>query len=277
MITRKISILILVVLGWSAFTTLQAQERSEDNKIGIGGAITLDVPHGIRLDAGVRIIPELSIRAGVSFLPNIQPKGGRVQEVDLSTYKETLGYTPELHAKGQVSSLAGQLMLDYHPFRSGFRITAGMFIKGPRGTVQALLIDPSTGRSIMESPEQNLLNPNNMPVITFQLVNNNDNPIAGEAVSFQPSADASMALSLDIGSSIQPYVGIGYGYAVPRSRVSFILDVGALFSGGMKFSSPNAIKGDPNILLKLHKTAMDIDYYTRILPILNLGVAIRIF
>lgn len=99
-----------------------------------------------------------------------------------------------------------------------------------------------------------------------------------EELIIQPSPQATVDVTLNLGRTFQPYFGIGYGYAVPKSRVSFILDVGALFNGKATISSPNVIQGNPNMIFSIAgDQVIKARYYTQILPVLNLGVSIRLY
>lgn len=244
----------------------------------VGVSASVGVPHGLRLDAGVAITPSLAVRAGVSGIPTIQLLSNHALPLGSNPeYKEALGYDPELRASLKAGSLQGELMLDWHPFDSGFRLTVGAFFSGLKATGMVRLIDPKTGKSIMESSKNGSLDPNNMPKLKFQLVDDAGNNIKGEFVEFQPSRDASFEVSLGFTKPFQPYFGIGYGYAVPRDRVSFMFDLGLVHTGKVQLTSPNAIAGDPNILFKLKKEATLVRHYFQFLPVFNLGIAVRIY
>lgn len=265
-------ILFISILALLSSLSLSAATDGDDDKIGVGVGLGISVPHGARIEAGVRFNNYLSTRVGLSFIPTIKFLNNQPTKIDLSGYKEQLGYTPQAVASAQVGSFAGYLLLDYHPFKNGFRVTVGAYIGRPTLTANLAIVNPHNGQSIMADPKQVLFDPQDMPKLTIETTDHT------EKVVLQPSPEATIDAKVNVGRTFQPYLGVGYGYAVPNSRVSFMLDAGVLFNGKFNLTSPNAIEGDPNMLLTLNDLNLHkIRYYTQILPVLNLGISIRLF
>lgn len=108
-----------------------------------------------------------------------------------------------------------------------------------------------------------MLDPNDMPKVTIT-----NSSIPNQTVTLQPSPDATLQTSLHLGRRVQPYVGLGSGYSVPRLPVSFSIDFGVIFNGKMQISSPNITNGNADFLLDYSgsKAISDLVYYTQILP-----------
>ncbi len=250
--------------------SLNISAREGENGFGVAVGAAASFPHGVKLEAGVRLTSHLCARAGVSFLPGINAYDNEVSNIEIGQYKSILGYNPTAQIKAVASSKAGHLLMDFHPFRDPFHITAGIYLGRPVATADILLLNPQ-GESIMQ--DQTMLDPNNMPKVT---ITNSTDP--NQTVTLQPSPDATLQASLHLGRRVQPYVGLGSGYAVPQSPISFSIDFGIIFNGKMQISSPNITNGNADFLLDYsgNKTISDLVYYTQILPVLNIGVNVRI-
>lgn len=273
MMNKRIWIALLIGL-MSAWTWADAQaDYDEDKGIHVGVGVGVSFPQGFQASAGLRFSPLLSLRGGVGYLPQIQVYTDDMALTGVSGLETLLGYRPNLNLKGKVGSLTGHLLLDIHPFQNGFRLTAGIYLGAPAVSAHGVLINPQTKRPIVEDPAvTEVLNRDKMPRLTLA---NQDKP--EEKVVIQPSRDGEIDAKLSLGKVLQPYLGIGYGYAVPKSRVSFMLDFGVLYGGKLQLSSPNIIEGDPNFLFRLHENSIKIRQYSSFIPLLNLGISVRLF
>ena len=120
--------------------------------------------------------------------------------------------------------------------------------------------------------QQSTLDPNNMPSIT--IIDANDE---SQRVTIQPSSEATLDATATLGRVVRPYLGIGFGQMAPSDKpVSFFVDLGVLLSGKVRVASPNVIAGDPNLLIDFNPKVQDIVYKAQFLPVLNLGLAIRL-
>ena len=221
----------------------------------------------------VRIMPQLAIRAGVGFFPKMELFKKTVEfgdAVKQQSYEDALGYTPQLSTKFAYSNLNGQLMLDWHPGGKGFRVSAGVYLGAPKVYAHGMMIDAKTGESIMK--QQSTLDPNNMPSITIFDANDES-----QRVTIQPSSEAALDATVTLGRVARPYLGIGFGQMAPSDKpVSFFMDLGVLLSGKARLASPNVIAGDPNLLVDFDPNVQDIVYKAQFLPVLNMGLAIRL-
>lgn len=246
---------------------------SQEDKMSVGLALGVSVPDGVTAQCAVRLMPELAIRAGVGFFPKMELYKRTFEfgdAVKQQSYEEALGYTPQLSTKFAYSNLNGQLMLDWHPGGKGFRISAGVYLGAPRVYAHGMMIDAKTGESIMK--KQSTLDPNNMPSIT--IIDDNDKD---QRVTIQPSSEAALDATVSLGRVARPYLGIGFGQMAPSDKpVSFFMDLGVLLSGKARIASPNVINGDPNLLVDFDPTVQDIVYKAQFLPVVNMGLAIRL-
>ena len=177
-----------------AFSALSAGAQVH---VGLGASIGTD---GIGIDAGLTATRWIGVRAGVSFLPSISPK------FNVKTYNWVSSSSAgDVKVKGNIKWSEFKLLLDFHPiFGSGFHITAGAFI-GNDMPIKANNIDP------IDAQEGLLIND--------YLVRADANGIARAAVQVK---------------KFKPYLGIGFGKAVPSGRIGFTMDLGVKFWGSPK-------------------------------------------
>ena len=126
-----------------------AQEKTP---LSFGLYTTLGAPEGLTIGGSVCFMPELSLRAGLGLMPSLS-YSSRV-DVDkvkaFASYAQKLENPVDLDINMKSGWVRGQLLLDYHPFRNPFRVTAGLFLGRyqARGSVQ--LVDHKTGKSVAE-------------------------------------------------------------------------------------------------------------------------------
>lgn len=170
-----------------------AQEKTP---LSFGLYTTLGAPEGLTVGGSVCFMPELSLRAGLGLMPSLS-YSSRV-DVDkvkaFASYAQKLENPVDLDINMKSGWVRGQLLLDYHPFRNPFRVTAGLFLGRyqARGSVQ--LVDHKTGKSVAE--EMRRKGVLNMPLIRLE-----EN---GETLfTLQPDEDASINASVASPSWVQ--------------------------------------------------------------------------
>ena len=250
-----------------------SRATSQENEMPVGLALAVSVPDGVTAQCAVRILPQLAIRAGMGFFPKVQVYKKTFDlgdAAEMQKYRDALGYTPRVDTKASYSNLNGQLMLDWHPMKNGFRISGGVYLGAPKVDAHGMMIDAKTRESIMQ--QESSLDPNNMPSITITADDDDS-----QTVTIQPSGEAALDARVTLGRAVRPYIGVGYGQMVPSDKpVSFFIDLGVLLAGKARIASPNVIAGDPNVLVDFDATVQDVVYKAQFLPVLNIGVAIRL-
>lgn len=249
-----------------------SRATSQENEMSVGLALGVSVPDGVTAQCAVRILPQLAIRAGVGFFPKVQVYKKTFDlgdAAEMQKYRDALGYTPWVDTKASYSNLNGQLMLDWHPMKNGFRISGGVYLGAPKVDTHGMLIDAKTRESIMK--QESSLDPNNMPSIS--IIADDDS----QRVTIQPSGEAALDARITLGRAVRPYIGIGYGQMAPSDKpVSFFIDLGVLLAGKARIASPNVIAGDPNVLVDFDAAVQNVVYKVQFLPVLNIGAAIRL-
>ncbi|MFG6342093.1 MAG: hypothetical protein K1V70_08085 [Alistipes sp.] len=83
--------------------------------------------------------------------------------------------------------------------------------------------------------------------------------------------DGSVSADLKV-RSVKPYVGLGFGRPIPRRRVGFRFELGALFHGSPKIVSKNLMEENFDELNDVNKFLRDFSIY----PHLNFQVTVRL-
>ena len=244
-------------------TVVLQDDEEEDKNIFNHMSIGLNVgTPGIGIDVAMPICNYVQVRAGVSFVPNIK------FDIDLDIDAPDIeGYDipDEIEVEAKVGFVNGKLLFDVYPFRrSSFFITAGAYF-GSSKVIKA------------HNKENGLLK---------DLANyNNDveaGVIAGDKVGvelgdylLEPDDNGNLDAYIKT-ASFKPYLGLGFGRAVPKTkRVGFMFELGCQFWGTPKvYCNDIRIKegdvdGDGGIM----KTISNIKVY----PVLNFRICGKIF
>lgn len=214
-----------------------AQERSFLSNVGVSVNAGLT---GIGATASVPLGKKFTARAGFGVVPYTYKYTMDELTVDLSAIDPELGeqtfdYDIDLKAKLKVPE--AHVLVDYNPFKGGlgaFHITVGIFTGGNKLFHVKGNIDVDGIRSAINDafPGENygdMLNPSDFSLEVGDVrVKLNDNG----------SANAYMKVN-----SVRPYFGIGWGNAIPKRRVGFRFDIGAMYHGKPEITSPN-VEGD---------------------------------
>lgn len=223
----------LVAMAMMGLTTVQAQENSDfyglANRVGVsvGAGLT-----GVTIDAATCLTPYVGIRAGVDIFPNI--KIGTELDLDFdgamkSQYESLSGkqLPSKVDVEGKTSMTTGHVLFDIHPFKTGFRITAGAYFGGSK------IIS-------VYNKEDGIL----QDIYDFNHCRGAFAPLAGQPhpgmiglalgdYFIEPTEQGNAEATLKV-SGFRPYLGIGFGHAVPKNRIGFQFDLGVQFWGSPK-------------------------------------------
>lgn len=254
--------LLLISVG------LKAQDSSDsDNYIftHLGGSISVGTD-GIGIDVAAPITPYVSVRAGVSFFPRIKYT------------KDDVKYTRNgIQGKGEVKAklnkIDGKILFDAYPFglKNSFHVTAGLFM-GTSDIVTA---------SFIEDP----ISPIGGGIAKM---------IDGAQWSVRPDAETG-AIDLRLkANSVKPYLGIGFGRAIPKKRLNVAFDLGVQFHGtprlegyaqatttsGTKYQWTELEADDFDFGESFHddvEDALKIIHKVKVWPVLNIRLTGRFF
>lgn len=201
---QMIALGMLLLLICGGHRVMAQADYGYFNSLGLGLSVSTV---GVGLEVSTPIGNYLALRGGVSFMPKFTV----TDEVNADLKGVPQGYpqSAEVELEGSTKRTTGELLLNLYPFRSnGFFVAAGASFGGDK-FVQI------TGHSYE----------------LHQLI-----AAGGSAglqigdVSIPVDRDGNVSGGLKV-SAVRPYVGLGYGRAVPSKRVNFMLDAGVQLHG----------------------------------------------
>ena len=248
---------VLCVGMASAQTGESKKDKNLFNHLGVGVSAGTD---GIGFDLAAPITDMFAVRAGMSIWPKITYK----TDIDPGTDSKSfiLNKDGKIDVEGKVNIADFKLLFDYYPFKtSSFRITAGAFI-GKQEVVSVyndapFLQNYEWGKAGIQHGK-------------YKIASDKDGNI---------NIDAKV-------NGFKPYIGVGFGRAVPRKRIGVAFDLGVQFWG--KPGIYTNVKDDFGDVSYRKLTQQDngnkdindvIDKISKIpvFPVLNLRICGRIF
>lgn len=167
--------------------------------VGVSASTT-----GIDIDVATPIGNHLAVRAGVSFMPNFTYS----TDVDVDIEGAYEGNIPSvIDVEGGLGRTSGEVLLNVYPFKSaGFFLCGGAYFGGDKLIKIKGHSDELAG--LIEEGENA-----GIAIGDYRIpVDRNGNIAGGLKVA-----------------SFRPYVGLGFGRAVPKKRIGFMFEMGVQF------------------------------------------------
>lgn len=305
----------LLTLCSFALLSLGASAQMFDPHVGIGVGVGTT---GIDIDASATINDYIGIRGGIDIMPkikinkdidlktqetnkqisqltneinelNTQLVNYGLEPVDLSQYPS--GHLPDkMDIQGKLNNTTGHILFDIHPFKTSFRVTVGAYF-GPSEFISVYnkedrFLEPITAynEAIIYAQSQPATN------TVRQVVNKYNLTMIGAElgdyyVTPNPKDKGNAELYAKV-NGFRPYLGLGFGRAVPKGRIGYQFDLGVQFWGKPEVFAPTydkktgvyqieKIDGDKagDDAGKVLKTVSKISVY----PVLNFRIVGRIF
>ena len=201
---QMIALGMLLLLICGGHRVMAQADYGYFNSLGLGLSVSTV---GVGLEVSTPIGNYLALRGGVSFMPMFTV----TDEVNADLKGVPQGYpqSAEVELEGSTKRTTGELLLNLYPFRSnGFFVAAGASFGGDK-FVQI------TGHS---DELQQLIAAGGSAGLQ----------IGDVSIPVDQNGNVSGGLKV---SAVRPYVGLGYGRAVPSKRINFMLDAGVQLHG----------------------------------------------
>ena len=201
---QMIALGMLLLLICGGHRVMAQADYGYFNSLGLGLSVSTA---GVGLEVSTPIGNYLALRGGVSFMPKFTV----TDEVNADLKGVPQGYpqSAEVELEGSTKRTTGELLLNLYPFRSnGFFVAAGASFGGDK-FVQI------TGHS---DELQQLIAAGGSAGLQ----------IGDVSIPVDQNGNVSGGLKV---SAVRPYVGLGYGRAVPSKRINFMLDAGVQLHG----------------------------------------------
>lgn len=285
---------LLVLFAFMGMSLTPASAQEDDqlifNHLGIGISVGTTA---LSINASTALTPYFGIRAGLNIWPAIKLRsnmhlGSRIQNWetgDLVKYVEKLNEVlsddqqipmempdmVDLRVKPKLT--AGHILIDYYPFprHSNFHLTTGFHVG--TGTVidihnrhEGSLLPVTLWNNAMENPDaQDIVKENGLEPIGLLL---GDYFLA-------PDEDGNLDARIRV-SGFRPYLGLGFGRAVPRKRIGCQFDLGVQFWGSPRV----VVNGEtlqPDRVGDQLDDALSLVSRIKVFPVLTFRLVGRIF
>jgi len=212
----------------------ESSALSSTHKLGIGlhGGLI-----GVGADLGYQINPMLGVRAKYSVVPIDGVLGASGYEMPKELNFSGANLLVDVTAKLDHADL----IVDFHPFRNAFRLSAGLGIfSGNQIKVTANFLDSTK---------------------------------FGE-ITFTPDDIGSLGLNWVLNTA-NPYLGLGFGRAAPAKRIGLGIDMGAYYIGPPKpeILATGMVKRTSEQSSTLQENLKSFQW----LPVLSFRVAVALF
>lgn len=245
LIMKKLFVVGCMMLGMSA-----VHAQNIFSHVGVGAGIGTT---GVTLDLGTDITDYFTVRGGLDIFPSVKMdfdvKPG--YESALPSGVSTTGYNipKEVTIQGKTGLGAGHLLVDIHPFRNAFRITAGLYF----GQSKIITVENKEDKDFAgivawnETKAGTTIGGKTLPRVGVQL---GDYFLEPEKTTEGGHLDASIKVK-----DVRPYIGIGFGRLIPKnSRVTCNFDLGVQF-----WNTPEIYLNGKNGEKKLEKSDLNGD------------------
>lgn len=205
---RPLIALAVAVLGMGhAHAKLELTDYKYFNHLSLGLSLGTD---GIGFDVSAPMTSHFAVRAGATFMPKIKYN----TSVNIGSSTTFLPGVTEVDIQGKPQMGNFHLLFDYYPFKkSSFRLTAGAYI-GKKAIATVANTKPFLKEDYWGSAGIELGQPT--PIYNqYSVISDNEGNI-----------------KLDMTTNVfKPYIGLGFGRAIPKRRVNVTFDMGVQFWG----------------------------------------------
>lgn len=225
---KKLLVIAVAVLTAAGTATAQFTETLKKHDVFNHLGLSLGVgTTGITIEAGTTITPWVQLRAGVDIMPKFKLNSS----LDLEAYGIEVSEAyrgpeiREIDVEGKLTNTTGHVIFDIFPFtgKSSFHVSVGAYF------------GPSSLISVYNTSQEGLLQDvwayNNrqgqwadVPMSAGQV-----GAVLGD-YAIRPDRSGHAGASIRV-NSFRPYLGIGFGRIVPKSRINCLFDLGVQFWG----------------------------------------------
>ena len=248
--------MMVFVSSVSAGNPPEFTPRKTFSNLGIGVTASTS---GFGVSLATPLSKHLALRGGYMFSPlSFSYTYDEFEPIDVKGV--TTVDIPPLDLTANLQSGNANVMIDWIPFRKGtgtFFITAGVVF----GAKDLIEID---GQFDMSDPKLQTL-------MQYGLLDKIEVEVGDQTVC--AGKDGSLAAALQV-NGVRPYVGLGWGRAIPERRLGFRFEVGALMLGKSQIVSDNLVNSsNSQDMTKINEFLSDV----AVLPQISFSLTYRMF
>jgi len=276
---RIITALLSVIIAYSGVLAQEEGNVKAFQHLSVGLEIFSLTGFGVELAAPLN--SHFALRGGISMFPfsfsspiEVTVANGILNKMD-NAIQQTPAIESELkslnlpHIPRNISNevdvtatlglINGKLLIDFYPSKKGsFHLTGGLYI----GAEQLVKIE---GKMQEAHDVLNVMKRNGYDFSDEIYIE--DSKIYVKDIM---NLDASIGIN-----KVKPYIGLGFGRAVPKRRVGFSMDLGALYQGSPLLTSNTA--GAQNLIDNNLGGITDLLKKRTLYPVLSLKLNVKLF
>ena len=248
---KRLLLLCLTYIMCVGNHQMAAQDSSESPGIFYSLAVGVSASTtGIGIDVASPIGSYLAVRAGVSFMPNFTYS----TDVDVDIEGSYEGNIPtSIDVEGGMGRTAGEILLNVYPFKSSsFFVCGGAYFGGGK-LIKIKGHSDELAELIKEGQEVGI-------------------EIGNYRIPVDQNGNISGGLKV---SSFRPYLGLGFGRAIPKKRIGFMFEMGVQFHNTPKVYTNNGDLSD--LTAEADNDFTDIIDKLTVYPVLKFRLCGKIF
>ena len=275
-------ILVVLFCGFSALVDVWAQDVEGERAfqhLSVGVELLSTTGFGIELATPLN--SHFALRGGISMFPlrynapiDVTIADGIIGKMENAIQQDPTIATELANRKlptnprnistdvdgiASLGLINGKLLVDFYPVKNGsFHLTGGLYIgAGKLVKIEGKMQEATDVLNVMKKHGHDFFNDEFI----------NDSNIPGKDV---------MHLDGSIGiNSVKPYIGLGFGRAIPKRRVNFCVELGAFYQGSPELSSEN--KSIQNLIDKHLGDITDLLKKASLYPVLSFKINVKLF
>lgn len=282
----------ILSLAVACITALSASAQSSSEYFNhLGVSVDLGLIHGVGINVTAPVIdntlylslggsfPSLSYNTSMNFSAGefnstVDQLNQSAAKYGISQRAQTFNEDISVDANAKLKLFNNfKLMLQYFPFKkSSFHISAGLVIGGKDFLTLSGDVDDDSWakwKSIRNTAEQ--VN-NSLPAAERKEIPTLGVKIDETAIGLNEEGNVDASLSYN---AVKPYIGIGFGRAIPKKRVGFQFEIGTWYNGTPKITTKTPCEDTG----KFEKISGVTDYlgYLKFIPTITFRLTGRIF
>jgi len=210
---------LLMLCTFAVFGLSQASAQLDSDDYGLLNHVSVGVSagtDGIGFQVAAPLSPHFSLRAGYSFMPAFKyTQNLSLDDADLAAFKVNGKYVHDVDLEAKLNVGNFSLLFDIYPSKkSSFRFTVGAYI-GKSDIVTVANKEP-------------FMNPEYAGKAGIDLSKKGSSAL--EKYTIVTDAAGNLDAKVKV-NGFKPYLGIGFGRAVPKNRIGLQFDLGVQFWG----------------------------------------------
>ena len=206
---------LLIIVAAAALLLPGRLSAQADMPFSMAAGVSLGVMDGAGVDLAFGVIDNLNVRVGYGLIPSFLIKEYGIELPAWGTNPAT-----STAMSGRLPGNAN-LLVDYHPGGGSFKVTAGLFV-GSSDFVK-VYNTKSLPESYHAAGVSYYIDGDTEDMTKFYRIQSDDKGV--------------MSAALKAGA-VKPFIGIGFGSAVPKGRVGASFDLGIEYTGGLSLTAP---------------------------------------